>query len=56
MLPLKILLACRVGESELIQFQVRGFRAESCAVHLGMFAGALEVRNFPSLLGCRVGA
>lgn len=35
-----------------MQFQVRGFRAESCAVHLGMFAGALEGRNFPLLLGC----
>lgn len=49
---LHTLLACRAGEGELIQFQVRGFRAESCAVHLGTFAGALEVRNFPLLLGC----
>lgn len=56
MRSLQILLACRVGAQKLIQFQVRGFRAESCAVHLGMCAGALEVRNFPSLWGCKVRA
>lgn len=50
-----MLWARRVGAEELIQLQVRGFRAESC-VHMGMFAGALEGRNFPALLGCRVGA
>lgn len=54
-LSLQILLACRVGEYELIRFQVRGFRAESCAVHLGDVCRSIRGKEFSITLRLQSG-